>query len=138
MKNTIKVAGVTFANPDGTNRQDILKGLGIGWKTAKLKKIKFEGEDAVEVKINGNLVGYVPRTQLSNPLAEMSELTAMVEYYPAKKANGDGKWYVTLSERIRPSSAEYGLMKKLCAEAKLPMPAYDTRAYAGYWAVVKA
>jgi len=138
MKNTIRVAGVTFSNPDGTNRQDILKGLGIGWKTAKLKQTTFEGERAVEVRINGHLVGYVPRTQLSNPLSSMTELTAMVEYYPAKKANGDGKWYVTLSERIRPSSAEYGLMKKLCAEAKLPMPAYDTRAYAGYWAVVKA
>ena len=38
MKNTIKVAGVTFSNDNGVNRQKIIAVLGAGWKTAKLKQ----------------------------------------------------------------------------------------------------
>lgn len=138
MKDTIKVAGVTFNNPDGTNRQDIIRSLGLGWKTAKLKQTTFDDERAVEVRISGKLIGYVPRTMLSNPLTELDELTALVEYYPGKKISDTGKWHVTLSKRIVPSSKEYAYMKKLCLNAKMPMPAYDRRAYASYWAVVKA
>lgn len=138
MKNTIRVAGVTFANEDGRNRQEIIRNLGTGWKTAKLKQTKFDGERAVEVRISGHLVGYVPKTQLSNPLSYKGELTALVEYYPGKLVDDTGKWHITLFERATPSAKEYAYMKKLCAEAKRPMPAYDSRAYASYWAVVKS
>ena len=138
MKSTIKVAGVTFNNPDGRDRQSIIRNLGTGWKTAKLKQTTFEGERAVEVRISGHLVGYIPKTQLGNPMSTADELTALVEYYPGKHVNDTGKWHVTLSERIVPSRQEYAYMKKLCRDAKLPMPAYDRRAYAQYWAVVKA
>ena len=138
MKSTIKVAGVTFTNNDGTNRQDIIRNLGTGWKTAKLKQTMFENERAVEVRINGQLIGFIPKTQLGNPLSHETELTAYVEYYPGKSVDASGKWYVTLSERAVPSSAEYAYMKKLCLKAGRPMPAYDKRAYAQYWAVVKA
>ena len=131
MKATIKVAGVTFANENGQNRQEIIANLGLGWKTAKLKQVVFEGERAVEVRIGNHLIGYVPKTQLGNPLSYETEVTALVEYYK-------DKWYVTLSAREVPSSKEYAYMKKLCLDAKRPMPAYDRRAYAQYWAVVKA
>ena len=138
MKSTIKVAGTTFVNKDGVNRQDIIHNLGTGWKTAKLKQTTYDGKRAVEVRIAGQLIGYVPKTQLGNPLSHESELTAFVDYYPPKNINDDGKWYVVLSERSVPSSAEYAYMKKLCIKAGRPMPAYDKRAYASYWAVVKA
>lgn len=131
MKNSIKVAGVTFNNNDGQSRQEILSGLGIGFKTAKLKQTEFEGERAVEVRIGGKLVGYIPRNQLGNPLSYKGELTAFVDIYK-------DKFHVVLTERETPSSKEYAYMKKLCLDAKLPMPAYDKRAYTQYWAVVKA
>lgn len=138
MKSTIKVAGTTFNNEDGTNRQDIIKRFGTGWKTAKLKQTTFDGERAVEVRIGGQHIGYIPKTQFGNPLSYKSELTAFVDYYPPKNVDDAGKWYVVLSERSVPSSAEYAYMKKLCAKAGRPMPAYDKRAYASYWSVVKA
>lgn len=136
MKNTINVAGVTFANENGENRQDIIASLGFGFKTAKLKQTTFEGERAVEVRIGGKLIGYVPKTQLGNPLSHEDELTALVSVY--SKGEGKEKYYVTLSAREVPSAKEYAYMKKCCIAAKKPMPAYDKRAYAQYWAVVKA
>ena len=78
MKNTIKVAGVTFSNDNGVNRQKIIAVLGAGWKTAKLKQVTFNGERAVEVRIDGLLVGYVPKTQFKNPMSNERELTAFI------------------------------------------------------------
>lgn len=135
MKDSIKVAGVTFANENGENRQEIIASLGLGFKTAKLKHTTFEGERAVEVRIGGKLIGYVPRTQLSNPLSYADELTALVSVYSGPSTD---KYYVVLTERQTPSAKEYAYMKKCCLAAKRPMPAYDRRAYAQYWAVVKA
>lgn len=138
MKNTIKVAGVTFANPDGRNRQAIIRNLGLGWKTVKLKQVTFENERAVEVYCGKQLIGYIPKAQLGNPLSYEKELTAIIEYYPGKHVDDIGKWHVTLSARETPSAKEYAYMRKLCRAANLPMPAYDRRAYASYWTVVKA
>lgn len=138
MKDTIKIAGVTFSNPDGTNRQTILRNLGLGWKTAKLKQAIYDGKRAVEVYCSGHLIGYVPKTQLSNPLSNSNELTLLIEYYPGKSVDDVGVWHGTLSTRETPSCREYAYMKKLCKDAKLPMPAYDKRAYQCYWAIVKA
>ena len=137
MKNTIRVAGVTFSNPDGRNRQEIIRNLGIGWKTVKLKQTTFDCERAVEVRCSGHLIGYIPKTQLGNPLSHEEELTARIEYYSGKSVDDTGKWCVILSARDVPSSKEYAYMKQLCRAAKLPMPAYDKRAYASYWAIVK-
>ncbi len=131
MKDSIKVAGVTFANPDGTSRQELLASLGRGFRTAKLKQTTYDGERAVEVRINGKFIGYVPKTQLTNPLSFEQELTAYIDIYK-------NKFFAVLSARVRPSSKEYVTMKTLCAKAGKPMPAYDRRAYAQYWATVNA
>lgn len=131
MKDSMKVAGVTFANPDGENRQDILAALGLGWRTARLKQTTFNGERAVEIRVNKKLVGYVPKTQLTNPLSYETELTGFIGICKHK-------YYMILMPRETPTSAEYAYMKKLCMQAKMPMPAYDKRAYAQYWATVKA
>ena len=131
MIKSIKVAGVTFNNDNGESRQEILKGFGIGWKTVRLKQTVYNGERAVEVRVNGKLVGYVPKTQLTNPMSRADELTGFIGVCKHK-------YYMVLTEREIPSSAEYAYMKKLCLNAKKPMPAYDRRAYAQYWATVKA
>lgn len=134
MKDSIKVAGVTFDNPNGINRQTIIANIGKGWRTARLRQTTFEGNRAVEVRIDGLLVGYVPRTMLGNPLSNAKELTAYVDFYGDKS----GKWFITLYERIAPSGKQYAYMKKLCLETKRTMPAYDERAYAAYFATIKA
>lgn len=36
MKNTIKVAGVTFSNDNGVNRQKIIAVLGAGWNFVRI------------------------------------------------------------------------------------------------------
>ncbi len=131
MKDSLKVAGVTFANPDGTNRQNIIKAIGVGFKTAKLRQTVFNGERAVEVRIGGALVGYVSKTQLTNPMSFEKELTAFVDY-------SHSKYHIQLTMREKPSGAEYAAMKALCLKAGKPMPAYDHRAYMQYWAAAKA
>lgn len=63
----IKIAGVTFTNPDGESRQDILKSLGIGYHDATVKQTIFENERAVEVWCNDKQVGYIPKINLDDP-----------------------------------------------------------------------
>ena len=91
----IKVAGVTFSNDDDESRQKILKNIGIGSNTADLKQISFRGERAVEVWIEGKLVGYIPKTELNNTLSYCSKLAALVLYF---KKGSTGIYYVELSE----------------------------------------
>lgn len=96
----IKVAGVTFPNNDGESRQEILKQIGFGFKTAILKQTTFEGERAVEVWIDGKQVGYIPRKELNDPMSYFTELTAQIMYFEREdiifvelsyNANGDPK-----------------------------------------------
>lgn len=136
MKKSMKVAGVTFNNSDGTSRQKLLASLGEGWHKATLKHVVFDGKPAIEVRINKLFVGYVPRTQLTNPLANYRELTARIDYYASVDDTKPGTWYAVLYEQSRPTSQQYAAMKAKCLETGIPMPAYDTRAYSAYWSVV--
>lgn len=70
---TFRVAGTTFDNDDGTSRQDILRHLKFGdapWAddpddlTAELEETEFNGDPAIEVHVNGYLVGFVPKTHI--------------------------------------------------------------------------
>ncbi len=126
MKNKMKVAGVTFCNNNGVSRQEILKAIGIGFKTAKLRQTVFEGERAVEVRIGGLLIGYIKKMQLSNQLSYERELTAYIGCM-------NNKYYCELTERERPSSVEYQAMKAFCYQNSMPMPAYDRRAYVVFY-----
>lgn len=136
MKEKINVAGVTFTNTNGTIRQNILKSMSATFQTARLKTVDFvndkgQTEKAIEVYISGYQVGYIPKNQLNNPLAEQTELTAFIAYCK-------GKYYCELTARQVPSAKEYAYMKHICIKSKKTMPAYDTRAYALAWATVKA
>lgn len=68
------VAGVTFENPDGENRQEIIKNLidtngtkGYWTGPGKLNVVRYineeEGRDepAIEIRIMDKLIGYVPK-----------------------------------------------------------------------------
>lgn len=89
----MRVAGVTFPNPDGESRQEILKNIGFGFFTANLVQTTFENERAVEVWIQGKQVGYVPRADLDNPMSYKQTLKAQILFFDAK-----GIYHVDLSE----------------------------------------
>ena len=129
MKETIKLAGVTFKNDDGTSRQDILAGIGRGYVTCKLVETKFQDkktgifEKAIKVFCNRNLIGWIPKRDLENSLTKHKTLTGCIDIYK-------DKYHVTLSAQEHPSSAQYAYMKAVCAKQNWLMPAYDKRAYA--------
>lgn len=60
------VAGVTFKNEDGTERQRILKDLYINddAEYIELKPYTYNGEDAVSVIVNGSCIGNLPKYRI--------------------------------------------------------------------------
>jgi len=66
------VAGVTFDNEDGENRQIIIYKIKYAKPpfqdsanlAAEINKVSYNGELAYEVRVNGVLVGYVPREKI--------------------------------------------------------------------------
>lgn len=70
------VAGVTFDNDDGTSRQEIMKNLVGNNKTfisyCDFKYTTFEDEMAIEVYIDKQMIGYVPRTKIEFVRTEKS------------------------------------------------------------------
>lgn len=79
----IKVAGVTFENEDGTDRQEILEDLEskIGGEiTLNLQPDTYEGEPCIKVLADGQQVGYIPKRLVSyvmenfDRISELSDL----------------------------------------------------------------
>lgn len=122
---TINVAGVTFANPDNENRQEILKNLGFGYHYAILQQTTFENERAVEVWVDSKLIGYVPRKELNNPMSY--EAILIVQICLNEES---GTFYAVLSP-IEPLS--YEQMNEMSEFFKKNYPnnaiVYDKRAY---------
>ena len=118
----ISVAGVTFANNDGTKRQDILRNLGFGYKLAQLVQTTFENERAVEVRIDGNLVGYIPRKYLDNPISYNTSLLAQIAYNDVS-----GNYYVILSPIEPPDSEEIAKTTAYCQEHNIKIPVISDR-----------
>ena len=67
-----KVVGVTFANDDGTNRQELLRKIKSreepfkGFINYSLKVYSYEGKTAVAVLANGIMIGNVPKENAEN------------------------------------------------------------------------
>lgn len=63
------VAGVTFKNDDGSERQTILKNFydnrGYTRKNVEFKKYKYKDEDAIAIYAKGQMIGNVPREHIS-------------------------------------------------------------------------
>lgn len=132
MKNMIKVAGVTFANEDGENRQDIIANVcGMtGIITVDLVHTTWHNdetnEDEYAIKCvehnTRKVIGWIPRTELNNEALD-SQMTGFIRNY-------HGKYSIQLDTIKRPSSKQYHAVKALCARQGRPMVAYDVRAYA--------
>ena len=129
MSDTINVAGVTFVNPDGEERQKILQNFGFGYRYAILQETTFEGERAVEVWVDSKLIGYIPRKELNNPLSRMNLLVAQICYYEEKDI-----YCATLSPVEEPSTAACYVMQAYCEKNHISPPTViDTRAFNLFW-----
>ena len=67
-----KVVGVTFANDDGINRQELLRKIKSkeapfkGYINYSLRKYSYEGKTAVAVLANGIMIGNIPKENAEN------------------------------------------------------------------------
>lgn len=124
----LNVAGVTFKNDDGTERQDILKvlyGLPAHITIAQLIETTYDGERAVKVideksKMN---IGWIKKTDLKNHPTLPEKMTATIDFY-------QDKFFAVLDEYQQPSQKLYHAVKDIWTEKKLSKPAvYEARVY---------
>ena len=125
MDNYIKVAGVTFTNENGESRQEILKNFGFGYRYAILKQTTFDGERAVEVWVDSKLIGYVPKTQLNNPLSYEELMLVQIMYYEEKDI-----YCAEISAIQHPDEQDVAKIRAFCTEKGLDIPYIsDKRVY---------
>ncbi len=128
MGTSINVAGVTFANSDGENRQNILRNFGFGYRYAILKQTVFDGERAVEIWVDSKHIGYIPKKELDNPLSFSPILLAQI----CCNEEND-MYYVVLSEPVYPSEYTIKKVQAFCDAYHYPMPnIMDERVFAQY------
>lgn len=73
------LSGVTFPNDEGIDRQELLRQIDEGLPPFEnggeldinLKPVKFKGEDAIECRVNGRQIGFVPKAMVPDVLAAM-------------------------------------------------------------------
>ena len=80
-----KVAGVTFDNEDGSSRQEILRHLKfldepyvdeVGDYLVSIDETTYDGEPALEVRINDYQVGWVPKTMIKKVQKAMQDVAS--------------------------------------------------------------
>lgn len=121
MNSSFNVAGVTFCNEDGESRQEIIKNIGCIYNLATLVQTTYKNERAVEVHINGKKIGYVPKTELNNPLSYSPTLLAEISVF---EENSEQKkiYYVKLREIIKPTDKQTSAMLSFCRTHNLRVP----------------
>jgi hypothetical protein len=76
-----KIVGVTFANDDGTNRQELLRKIKgkeapfKGFINYSLREYSYEGKTAVAVLANGITIGNVPKENAENIAKHMQYIS---------------------------------------------------------------
>lgn len=96
----IRVAGVTFANDDGSDRQKLLRKIYFGdhpfedkdHLDVQLQRYTYKGSPAIRVLVNGHQIGNVPADQVSEVLDAMSQPGAVVTACDVS-GGGDGYHY---------------------------------------------
>lgn len=120
------IAGVTFANENGTKRQDILAAFACQNKiilTVDLKETTYEGEKAIQCieHKTRQMLGWIPKKDIEN--IKHSQMTGFIR----KSKRG---YSVMLDEQKAPTRNQYYYIGKLCDRYGIERPAYDVRAYA--------
>ncbi len=132
----MNIAGVTFNNKDGENRQGILAGLAAAGKTIiGIKIVKQNYTDsttgrtslalACVERTTGKQIGFIHQNEIADILSKgVTEMTGFIGY------NTKGKCYFVEIDTVQaPSRNQYILVKNTCKRAGIEAPAYDVRAY---------
>ena len=80
------LSGVTYPNDEGVSRQDLIRRIdnaqtpfeNSGSLDVDLKPIKFRGEDAIECRVNGCQIGFVPKDKVPEVLAAIKKPGATI------------------------------------------------------------
>lgn len=102
---SIHVAGVTFKNDDGTDRQTLISKLSVN-QELKLVPYKFDNKDAIYVKtLDGKILGNIPTKhtiQIHNKLLNNSILKIVVsENEKFKNENNEYVYYLKIKLFIK-------------------------------------
>lgn len=124
---TMRLAGVTFDNGDGSSRQELLATMSkrVGsYAIVDIIETMFEGERAVQIldRNSKRCIGWIPKAELADNPAFPATATVHIQLYK-------GTYYAEISETRIPSTKQYYAVKNICRNAGIPMPAYDARAY---------
>lgn len=102
---TCRVAGTSFKNDDGSNRQEILKKIrykGAPYRTdpdIRLEKVQYDGEDAVAVYANENQIGWIAKSDLSGVLPRFDRYNDVDQF--SMHGGGSGGKNYGMDIRIR-------------------------------------
>ena len=137
-----KVAGVTFSNPDGESRQEIMKkiidekGNNNTWTgPGKLNVTTYTSdgvtEPAIEILVDNKLIGYVPKVQIQmvadHKRTQSGSVLVQLSYIPQHDTCSAK---VFAPNRIAPTkNMEYAVNKILKANPKLEKPDKTFDAY---------
>lgn len=111
VEKTFTVAGVTFANDDGTSRMDILRGL-VGHTDGSrcaLTEYSYNGEAAYKVLADGKVIGNIRRDDLQYLIGHIDDLERVVSLDVNTFEDDDGRelYHAELTVSFRRSSPAY-------------------------------
>ncbi len=117
------VAGVTFENPNGESRQELLaylpKHIAVNLVHTTFTRNNGQKEPAIEIweKSSGKQIGFIPKDRIRQ-MQNVHELIGTI----AKNKN---TWNCTLRMPEKPSGKLYHAVKNLCQQQNLKLPPYD-------------
>mgnify|MGYP004560018257 FL=1 len=81
-----RVAGVSFPNDDGVDRQELLRAYRFGdapfdkEKRITLRDLEFEGKPAFQVLANGQCIGWVPKNEVPELVEKWDQLDRVTDF----------------------------------------------------------
>lgn len=102
------LSGVTFPNDEGIDRQELLRQIDEGLPPFEnggeldinLKPVKFKGEDAIECRVNGRQIGFVPKAMVPDVLAAMRKPDATISGFHVVGGSDGQNYGVSMAVRF--------------------------------------
>lgn len=129
------VAGVSFSNEDGTERQQAIKDICHGDTKneyrfiATLRPATYTDpstnvtENAIAVYAGYVQIGFIPRDSIEQ-MRGIESVVAIASYYGVAE-----KYTVNLYEHETPSAKQYSYVKRICNENNWRLPLYTRQEY---------
>lgn len=106
IEETFRVAGVTFSNEDGENRQIILEKLFNQYGkhepiSAYLESYLYNGDPAFYVFADGHCIGNIPKEEVSHISDAFPDIEDAIVYVSRFEPEGEIIYYATVSVRSK-------------------------------------